>query len=482
MRLYADEGKTGTSTKKRKEFLKMISDCESGKIDLVITKSVSRFGRNTLDGLQNVRKLKRIGIGVYFEKENVNTLYMDNEMILTFFFSQAQAESESLSGNVKWGHRKNFRDGKVYYQYESFLGYRKGPDGSPEIDEEQAEIVHRIFSRYLMGDSVSKICHDLEGDGIKTVRGKDKWSASVVQGMLQNEKYVGDALLQKTYIADLFTHQSRKNMGELPKYYVHDGHPAIIDRATFQKVQGQLARRSSKKKTSSKAKTELGKYSGKYALSELLICGECGSPYRRTTYMPKGEKIFVWRCLNRLERGRRVCKHSPTFTEGSIHDSIISAMNEMFRQQEAKDVLRESIVSALAGQEDTLSLPALESRLRAAQEEMSDLLQNAFREGSKRSDFDERIGSLNRMMAELLEKKTELQGIEQESAEFDRRMAEIDAALAREGGAITEYEDVRVRQLVSNIKVIDKERLLVRFRDGTEIEQRIEMKKGVCEA
>ena len=482
VRLYADEGKTGTSTKKRKEFLKMISDCENGKIDLVITKSVSRFGRNTLDGLQNVRKLKRIGIGVYFEKENVNTLYMDNEMILTFFFSQAQAESESLSGNVKWGHRKNFRDGKVYYQYESFLGYRKGPDGSPEIDEEQAEIVHRIFSRYLMGDSVSKICHDLEADGIKTVRGKDKWSASVVQGMLQNEKYVGDALLQKTYIADLFTHQSRKNMGELPKYYVHDCHPAIIDRATFQKVQEELARRSSKKKTSSKAKTELGKYSGKYALSELLICGECGSPYRRTTYMPKGEKIFVWRCLNRLERGRRVCKHSPTFTEGSIHNAIVSAMNEMFRQQEAKDVLRESIVSALASQEDTLSLPALESRLRAAQEEMSDLLENAFRAGSKRSDFDEKIGSLNRTMAELLVKKAALQGIEQESAEFDLRMVEIDAALAREGGAITEYEDVRVRQLVSNIKVIDKERLLVRFRDGTEIEQRIDTKKGVCEA
>ena len=219
-----------------------------------------------------------------------------------------------------------------------------------------------------------------------------------------------------------------------------------------------------------------------YALSELLICGECGSPYRRTTYMPKGEKIFVWRCLNRLERGRRVCKHSPTFTEGSIHDAIVSAMNEMFRQQEAKDVLRESIVSALAGQEDTLSLPALESQLRAAQEEMSDLLQNAFRAGSKRSDFDERIGSLNRTMSELLEKKAAQQGIEQENAEFDRRMAEIDAALAREGGTITEYEDVRIRQLVSNIKVIDKERLLVRFRDGTEIEQRIEMKKGVCEA
>ena len=480
VRLYADEGKTGTSTKKRKEFLKMISDCENGKIDLVITKSVSRFGRNTLDGLQNVRKLKRIGIGVYFEKENVNTLYMDNEMILTFFFSQAQAESESLSGNVKWGHRKNFKDGKVYYQYESFLGYRKGSDGTPEIDEDQAEIVRRIFSRYLMGDSVSRICRDLEADGIKTVRGNDTWSPSVIQGMLQNEKYIGDALLQKTYIADLFTHQSRKNMGELPKYYVHNCHPAIIDRATFQKVQEELARRSSKKRTSAKAKTEQGKYSGKYALSELMICGECGSPYRRTTYMPKGEKVFVWRCLNRLERGRRVCKHSPTFTEPSIHEAIVAAMNEMIRQQTVKDVLRESVTAALAGKEDALSLPALENQIRDVQDQLTDLFQNAFNAGSQRTDFDEEIGRLNRVMADLLDKKAALQETEWENAEFDRRIAEIDEALMQESGAITEYEDVRVRQLVSNIKVVDKEHLLVRFRDGTEVEQRIDMKKGVC--
>ena len=218
VRLYADEGKSGTSTKKRKEFNQLIADCEKGKIDLVITKSVSRFGRNTLDGIQYVRKLKRLGIGVYFEKENVNTLYMDNEMILTFFFSQAQSESESLSKIVSWGHRRNFEKGKVYYQYKNFMGYRRGPDGTPEIDEEQAEIVRRIFARYLMGDSVGTICKDLEADGIKTVRGNDKWSISVIQGMLQNEKYIGDALLQKTYVADLFTHQSKKNMGELPKY------------------------------------------------------------------------------------------------------------------------------------------------------------------------------------------------------------------------------------------------------------------------
>ena len=230
VRLYADEGITGTSMKRRKEFLKMLRDCDRGKIDLIITKSVSRFGRNTLDGLDTVRKLKRKGIGVFFEKENTNTLYMDNEMILTFMMSQAQAESESLSGSVKWGHRKNFKDGKVYYHYASFLGYRKGPDGLPEIDPDEAAIVRRIFARYLLGQSVHQICRDLMSDGVKTAQGSDSWHDSVVRKMLQNEKYIGDALLQKTFMADLFTHEQRKNMGELPQYYVHECHPAIIDR------------------------------------------------------------------------------------------------------------------------------------------------------------------------------------------------------------------------------------------------------------
>lgn len=213
VRLYADEGITGTSAKKRKDFLQMIRDCERGKIDLVITKSVSRFCRNTLDGLNYVRRLKRHGVGVYFEKENVNTLFMDNEMILTFMMSQAQAESESLSGNVKWGHRKNFKDGKVYYHCKNFLGYRWGADGQPEIDPEQAAVVRRIFSRFLLGHSVRQITTDLMTDGIKTATGKTVWHDSVIQKMLCNEKYIGDALLQKTYIADLFTREKRINNG-----------------------------------------------------------------------------------------------------------------------------------------------------------------------------------------------------------------------------------------------------------------------------
>ena len=473
VRMYADEGTTGTSMKKRKEFLKLVDDCEKGKIDLVITKSTTRFARNTLEGIQTVRKLRRLGVGVFFEKENANTLYMDNEMILTFFFSQAQAESESLSKNVSWGHRRNYENGKVYYHYDSFLGYKRGPDGQPEIDEEQAAVVRRIFARYLMGDSVRKICRDLEADGIRTVRGCKKWSDSTVQHMLRNEKYIGDALLQKTYIQDIFTRKSMKNEGQLPKYYVHNCHPAIIDRTTFQKAQEEIARRASKKKTSAKAKTELGKYTGKYALSELLVCGECGSPYRRQTYMPRGEKYHVWRCLNRLENGTRICKHSPTLREEEIHAAVVAAMNGQLDRLRAKDALKQSIYTVLAAAEPEMTLPAVESQVKALQERQIKLIGLATAEGARFEDYDEEIGRINEEKLKLLGIRSELETVQQGSTAFDHRMDEIDAVLSQDSGMIEKYDDVRTRQLVSYIKVLDKEHLLIRFRDGTEIVQTV---------
>ncbi|HWQ75629.1 MAG TPA: recombinase family protein [Syntrophomonas sp.] len=340
--IYADQGVTGTSTKHRKRFIRMIKDCEKGKIDLIITKSVSRFSRNTLDGLEYIRKLKSIGVGVYFEKENINTLIMDNEMILTFMMTAAQAESESMSGNVKWGHRKNFKDGKVYYHYNNFLGYREGEDGKPEIASEEAEIIKRIFTRYLQGQSVAKIITELEADGIKTVRGNTKWSDGVIRNMLTNEKYMGDALLQKTFVSDIFTRRSEKNMGQLPKYYVQECHPAIIDSETFQRVQEEMARRSSLPRKSNHGKTQLSKYSSKYALSERLVCGTCGAFYRRVTWTRSNEKKIVWRCLARLELGKKSCD-APTAVEETLHQAIVNSLNS----HTDKTVFTEALMAAV---------------------------------------------------------------------------------------------------------------------------------------
>ena len=450
VRMFADEGISGTSTKKRKEFRKMIQACESGKIDLVITKSVSRFCRNTLDGLSYVRRLKNHGVGVFFEKENVNTLYMDNEMILTFMMSQAQSESESLSGNVKWGHRKNFRDGKVYYNYSSFLGYRRGPDGLPEIDPEEAAIVRRIFARYLMGQSIHQIARDLMSDGIRTAQGREKWNDSVIQNMLRNEKYIGDALLQKTYIADLFNRQVKKNNGELPMYYVEDCHPAIIDRETYQKVQEEIARRSSLRKTAARAKTELGKFSGKYVLTELLVCGECGS---------------------RLDHGKRICKKSPTLDESKIHSAVVSAMNELFNAQAVKQALTNCIIAVLAGEMDELTLPAVDAQIQQMQERQMELLQLAVGAGPDCVDYDEEIQRVSAAKTQLMAKKAELEREQRTAGEFDLRMDQITALLNEADCSITDFDEVTVRQMVSNIKVMDKDRLFIRFKDGTEIEQ-----------
>lgn len=469
--MFADEGKTATSTKKRKDFLRMIKACEKGKVDLIITKSVSRFCRNTLDGLDYVRKLKRMGVGVFFEKENVNTLYMDNEMILTFMMSQAQAESESMSGNIRWGHRKNFKDGKVYFHYAGFLGYRRGENDLPEIDPEEAEIVRRIFSRYLIGHSVAKIIADLEADGIKTARGHKKWNDGVIRGMLRNEKYMGDALLQKTYIADLFTRQTKKNTGELPQYYVENSHPAIIDRLTFQRVQEEMARRSSLKKVSAAAKTELAKYSGKYVLTELLSCGNCGSPYRRVTWSrPEGKKI-VWRCINRLENGKKFCKDAPTLEESRIHTAVVSAMNEMFSQKSLKAILQDSIRTALLPENGETSLAAIDSRLSQLREQQYRLLQLAAAVGADSTQYDEELKKVSMEFSALVAKRSELEKNRQDTEQADERAEQLADELESVDTGIATFDEVTVRQLISAITVLSEEKLLIRFKDGTELEQ-----------
>ena len=325
---------------------------------------------------------------------------------------------------------------------------------------------------FLMGESVSAICRGLESDGVRTVRGCTQWSDSTVRSMLQNEKYIGDALLQKTYISDIFTRQSKKNHGELPQYYVHDCHPAIIDRETFQKVQEELARRGSLRKRSSKAKTEQGHYSGKYALSELLICGECGSTYRRQVYVVKGQNVYVWRCLNRLENGKRICKQSPTYREADLHTAIVAAINSIVPEEVARTQLRESIVLALAAKEPTETLPSVESQIRSIEEKQRELLELAAHPGAG-EEYDEELGRLHMEKTRLMGVREELLYSRRGRSELDRRMDRISDALTQMGGTVMEYDDAKVRQLISHIKAVDKKTLLVCFKDGTEVAQAV---------
>ena len=326
--IFADEGISGTQAKKRPEFLKMIRLCKKQKIDIVITKSISRFARNTVDCLEYVRQLKDLGIGVIFEKENINTMTMTSEFMIALYGSFAQAESESISKNVSWGKQKAYAEGKVAFQYSKLLGYQKGADGKPEIVPDEAETVHLIYELFLDGLSFTRIKNALESKGKLTAMGNQIWSESNIKSILKNEKYVGDVLLQKTFTVDCITKKVVKNNGERPMYLVTNHHAPIIDRDTFNRVQQELARRSSKRKVSDKTTTEQGKYSSKYALSELLICGNCGTLYRRCTWTAGGKKQIVWRCISRLDHGKKYCSESPTIHEDKLHRAILKAVNE----------------------------------------------------------------------------------------------------------------------------------------------------------
>ena len=262
--VFADEGISGTGTKKRVQFNRMIAACKRGRIDLILTKSLSRFARNTVDCLETIRELKAMGIGVVFEKENINTLTADSEFLITLYSSFAQAESESLSKNVTWGIHKSMEAGNVTFHYSRMLGYRRGPDGEPEIDPEEAKTVRRIYRRYLEGASLGIIQRELTEDGVPTAKDMRGWSRQILKNILTNEKYIGDVKLQKTFVTDCISKQVKKNTGERTMYYVENHHPPIVTREIFHRVQEEMARRTSKRKVMQKTgKTEQGKYSAK---------------------------------------------------------------------------------------------------------------------------------------------------------------------------------------------------------------------------
>lgn len=471
--IYADEGITGTIAKKRPDFMRMIEDCRKGKIDLIITKSVSRFSRNNLDCLLYVRELKEMGIPIIFEKEGINTLQVSSELLITLFSGLSQAESESISMNVKIGKRQSLKNGNVPFSYKSFLGYRKGADGKPEIDEEQAVIIRRIFAEYLAGKSLLDIAKGLTADEIPTARGKTNWSSARVQSILTNEKYKGDALLQKTYIVDCISKKSKKNNGELPMYYVENNHPAIIERAVFDRVQEEISRRNSKKKVKQVGtKTELGKYSGKYALSEILYCGNCGTPYRRCTWSKNGKKKIVWRCISRLDYGKKYCKDSPSIEESILHNAIAEAITQK-AHMENTDVDRICRhIEMYQCSQDTSSILAKQERLKTVQEHINKLT-DMDSEAAQNGDFDAQFESL---YAEMYAIKDELEKIEKSKSKIEtatdctEEMTEVMKCLKNHP---VEYNDLVVRQLIECIKVISKETLHIYFKDGIKIEAKM---------
>lgn len=473
--IFADEGITGTSMKKRKEFNRMITACKRGGIDLILTKSLSRFARNTVDCLETVRILKSKGIGVIFEKENINTLTESSEFLITLFSGFAQAESESLSSNIQLGIRMAMKEGKVNFHYRSMLGYQRGADGKPEIVPEEAEVVRRIFRRYLEGCSEGQIQRELTQDGIATAKGVKAWSHQVVHSILTNEKYAGDALLQKTFTTDCISKTVKKNTGELPQYYIKDNHPAIIPRDIYQRVQEEMARRTSKRKVMQKSgKTEQGKYSAKYALSERLVCGECGSPYKRCTWARNGVKRIVWRCVSRLEFGKKYCHESPSIEEDKLHTAILTALNRVIEASNGlQEELTETLQMVCAQEGDGDNMLELEFELETLTARQNTLLDQAL---ANMEDL-----TITEQLKTLLEEKQLLQAridtAKKDAANRiseDSRMAELTACLEEHLSGFQQYDDGIVRQFVERITVVDAETIRIKFRySDVEIEQTI---------
>lgn len=472
--IFADEGISGTQTKKRTEFNRMIRMCKNKKIDLVITKSISRFARNTVDCLEYVRQLKDLGIGVIFEKENINTLTMTSEFMIALYGSFAQAESESISKNVSWGKEKAYREGKVQFQYKYLLGYKKGTDGKPEIVPEEAEIVRLIYTLFLDGYSMTRIKKILENKGYLTAQGKKVWNESLIRSILKNEKYVGDALLQKTFTSDCITHKVVKNHGERPMYLVTDHHVPIVDRDTYNRVQQELARRSSKRKVSDKTTTEQGKYSSKYALTELLICGHCGTPYRRTTWAARGKKQIVWRCISRLEHGKKYCPDSPTIKEENLHQGIIKAINNYYScRNDIARILKANIGTVLEcqGQEEII---AAENRLKEIDQARNDLISLIATGGCDEDKLDSEFEKLYKEEQSLSERLAMLKSKNQTSAETQAKLDKIIDMIEHEKFELETFDNVLIRKLIECVKVLSKTEILLIFKGGYEVRTEIE--------
>ena len=470
--IYADKGITGTSTKNRDEFNKMIRDCKKGKIDRIITKSISRFARNTLDCLKYVRMLKELNADIYFEEQGIHSIEPGAEFYITIYGSIAQSESENTSANVRWGKEQAAKEGKVSFVYSNFLGYKKGADGQPEIVQEEAEIVRIIYDKFLKGESLKVIADSLTSQNIPTPRKKVVWTSSTVRSILSNEKYMGDALINKTYTVDFLSKKVKANNGERPKYYVENNHPAIIDRNTFNKAQEELARRSGKRKVKCVGtKTEQGKYSSKYALTELLICGECGTPYRRCTWTTREKtKKVVWRCISRRDYGKKYCKHSPSIEESVLQNAIMDAIMKMAKENaEVLKTLKSHIVMGLNA--DNINDNSIELQIRIAEieKEFSKLITDT---NTENANDDNRESLMEILLTEKIQLKKQLEEIELLKKNKQLTMSRLDEIYSvielLRNHPLT-YDDQIVREILECVIVESKDRIKVVFKGGVEM-------------
>ena len=458
--IYTDEGISATSTKKREGFRTMVADALAGKIDLIVTKSVSRFARNTVDSLTTVRQLKDAGVEIYFEKENIWTLDAKGELLITIMSSLAQEEARSISENTTWGQRKKMADGRVTFAYSSFLGYEKDKEtGRLVIVEEQAEVVRMIYKLFLEGLSPHSIARELTSRGIKTPMNKDKWGGSSVESILTNEKYKGDALMQKTVTVDFLQKKVKKNEGEAPQYYVEGNHEAIIDPCTFDLVQEEMKRR----------KNGRGRYSGISIFSSRIKCADCGEWYGSKVWHSNDEyRRIIYRCNHKYRKGSR-CQ-TPHVTEDEIKAGFVKAFNELTTEKE------EIIGNIREMQKMLCNTGHLEEEKRRLEGEMSVLIQmtqDIIEENARVAQDQE---SYQRRYSELIERYEDAKSKRDTAAsrisaqETKRtRLNKMVKELRKKDGAIDEFDESLWCCLIDHVEISRRKDMKFVFQDGTEI-------------
>ena len=470
--IFAD---IGDSCSRRPEFQKMLRKCRQKKIDLVLVKSISRFARNTVDCLNYIRALRTLGIAVIFEKENINTLETDSEMLITMMGAFAQAESESMSANIVWGKRQAMREGKTNVQFQHLYGYELDEDGKPRIVPEQAAVVKHIYDSFLAGRSIRMIKKELESQGVLTAKGGTVWSEAAIRNILKNEKYCGDVLMQKTYTQDCISKKQLRNIGQLPMYLVQDNHEGIITRDRFNQAKAEFARRNAGRAPSQKlAPTGRSCYSAKYALTERLVCGECGTLYRRCVWVKRGQKFAVWRCASRVDYGSKYCHDSPTLREGPLQAAILAAINTVMSQREAlvgqiEDAMRTEL-APIPG--ETMSLSDIDRKLADLDREFKELFQ-ASKEDGGYLNYADAFRRITEEMGALKDRKVFLLAQMESGSAANRRIRDAVAILSAGDSQLTEWDESIIRQLVDTVEVLSADRIRVCLRGGMEIEQSI---------
>ena len=467
--VFADDGRSATNTFRRDDFNQLMNQCMKGKVDMVITKSISRFARNTVDCISWVRKLKEKNVAVYFEKENLNTLDDSTEMILTILSSQAQEESRAISTNVKWGYARKFEKGESTRQRS--YGFRKTPTGEMCIVEEEAAVIRNMARWFLDGDSLERIKHRLEDAGIETTTGKKTWSTGTIYNILINEKIMGDVLLQKTFTADYLTKRRVKNSGQQKQYYVKNHHEAIIPKTVYYKIQEEIARRSSLKKDGTrKGKTAQGVYSSKYALTGIMVCNECGAHYRRTTWAKNGKKVIVWRCINRLEHGTKRCHESPTLKEEVIQEAIMGKLHSLSIDQEEENFLngvKEDILRVAKVVGGACTEEEIDKTIEELRDQLMDYVGMAAREHGGENWYSDRMRKLGLQISELKKRRESIREQEKIRDEYEHLDQEISRILGETGGTSgAEFDNIFIRQIVREIRVVSNDRLQIQLRTG----------------